>query len=103
MIRMVVPLSIDVVGFIPAGISPTTLSDTGAWRLAVRTSSARTAYPSMLEFAKGGRSIAEEIVWASTRPATSSDEIHSGGSVLKSSKTRVKASATDNIEIFLES
>src|SRR6516162_6688643 len=74
-----------------AGSSATMCNSTG---IAAR-SSARTAYPSIAETAKGGCVLRAATSSARTRPSPSTSEICSGGSVISGSSRRASASSTE--------
>src|SRR5438093_5034326 len=91
-IRMASPLPIAREGSVPASTRPTTASAAPA-----RVSPARTAYPSMDEFAHGGISRRETISSASTRPSDATTSTRSVPST--ETRDRIASSASSTLSI----
>src|SRR5438093_5214339 len=91
-IRMASPRPIAREGSAPASTRPTTASAAPA-----RVSPARTAYPSMDEFAHGGTSRRETISSASTRPSDATTSTRSVPST--ETRDRIASSASSTLSI----
>jgi hypothetical protein len=80
MMRAASPGPTGRLGASPAAISAITGRRTGAWAVAAAMSAARTAYPSMAELSKPGRSTRDATSVAATSPAASLSGTTTGGS-----------------------
>ena len=92
MIRIAVPSPTGILAGAPAATSPTTRNEMPCSECAPDVSTARTAYPSTAELAKGGTSSGDSTSCAKTNPVARSTLTLIGADSTQAANTRRRAS-----------